>query len=68
MAQAGTRTVPITQGKQVPSVCPYCAVGCGQIVTVSDEGKIIDILTRTPRRSSAMISQERKTSTAFSPA
>lgn len=32
----------IKQGKEVPSVCPYCAVGCGQIVTVAD-GKIIDI-------------------------
>jgi formate dehydrogenase major subunit len=26
----------------VPSVCPYCAVGCGQLVYVKDE-KIIDI-------------------------
>lgn len=32
----------VKQGKEVPSVCPYCAVGCGQIVTVAD-GKIIDI-------------------------
>src|SRR5512133_611416 len=32
----------VKQGKQVPSVCPYCAVGCGQIITVAD-GKIIDI-------------------------
>ncbi len=32
----------IKQGKEVPSVCPYCAVGCGQIVTVAD-GKILDI-------------------------
>jgi len=35
--------VPIKTGKQVPSVCPYCAVGCAQIVMVSDQGKIIDI-------------------------
>lgn len=35
--------VPIKKGKQIPSVCPYCSVGCGQIVTVNDEGKIIDI-------------------------
>jgi formate dehydrogenase major subunit len=34
--------VPIKTGKQVPSVCPYCAVGCGQIVTVAN-GKIVDI-------------------------
>jgi formate dehydrogenase major subunit len=26
----------------VPSICPYCAVGCGQLVYVRD-GKIIDI-------------------------
>lgn len=37
------RKVPIKTGKQVPSVCPYCAVGCAQIVMVSDQGKIIDI-------------------------
>ena len=28
--------------KVVGSVCPYCAVGCGQLVYVKDE-KIIDI-------------------------
>ncbi len=28
--------------KAVDSVCPYCAVGCGQLVYVKD-GKIIDI-------------------------
>lgn len=41
--QAHALGIPIKTGKQVPSVCPYCAVGCGQIVTVSDQGKIIDI-------------------------
>jgi formate dehydrogenase major subunit len=30
------------QGTEVPSICPYCAVGCGQIVTVAD-GRILDI-------------------------
>jgi formate dehydrogenase major subunit len=35
--------VPIKTGKQVPSICPYCSVGCAQIVTVNDQGKIIDI-------------------------
>jgi formate dehydrogenase major subunit len=40
--QASTQTKLIKQGQEVPSVCPYCAVGCGQIVTVAD-GKIIDI-------------------------
>ena len=41
-AQASAMNVPIKKGKEVPSVCPYCAVGCGQIVTVN-EGKIIGI-------------------------
>jgi formate dehydrogenase major subunit len=35
--------VPIKTGRQVPSLCPYCSVGCAQIVTVNDAGKIIDI-------------------------
>jgi formate dehydrogenase major subunit len=39
---ASTKAKLIKEGKEVPSVCPYCAVGCGQIVTVA-EGKIIDI-------------------------
>lgn len=42
--QAQALKVPIKQGKEVASVCPYCAVGCGQIVTVdTGSGKIIDI-------------------------
>ena len=36
-------TVPIKTGKQIPSVCPYCSVGCAQIIMVNDAGKIIDI-------------------------
>ena len=36
-------SIPIKTGKQVPSVCPYCSVGCGQIVMVNNAGKIIDI-------------------------
>lgn len=42
-AQQQAQKVPIKTGKQVPSVCPYCSVGCAQIVTVNDQGKIIDI-------------------------
>ena len=42
-AQEQAQKVPIKTGKQVPSVCPYCSVGCAQIVMVSDAGKIIDI-------------------------
>lgn len=41
--QARSSTIPIKQGRQVPTVCPYCAVGCGQIATVDNNGKIIDI-------------------------
>src|SRR5947199_2774871 len=32
----------IANAREVPSVCPYCAVGCGQIVSVRDN-KIINI-------------------------
>ena len=41
-ASAKTRAKLAKQGKEVPSLCPYCAVGCGQIVTVADN-KIVDI-------------------------
>ena len=41
-AQAEVRRLKIMNAKEVPSVCPYCAVGCGQIVSVRD-GKIINI-------------------------
>jgi formate dehydrogenase major subunit len=41
-AKAGA--VPIKRGKEVASLCPYCAVGCGQIVMVDTaSGKILDI-------------------------
>ncbi|MGQ0600898.1 MAG: twin-arginine translocation signal domain-containing protein [Anaerolineales bacterium] len=40
--RARYRSQTVKTGKEVPSVCPYCAVGCGQIVTVAD-GKITDI-------------------------
>lgn len=30
------------EGRQVPSVCPYCSIGCGMIITES-EGKITNI-------------------------
>ncbi len=41
-SSATRKSAAVQQGKEVPSVCPYCAVGCGQIVTVAD-GKILDI-------------------------
>jgi formate dehydrogenase major subunit len=42
-AQEQALTIPIKTGRQVPSICPYCSVGCGQIVMVNDAGRIIDI-------------------------
>ena len=46
-AQAEVGKLKIANAKEVPSVCPYCAVGCGQIVSVRpDENglkKIINI-------------------------
>ncbi len=41
-AQAEVRSLKIANAKEVPSVCPYCAVGCGQLVSVR-AGKIINI-------------------------
>lgn len=44
LAAAKTRvqSLKIADAKEVPSVCPYCAVGCGTIISVKD-GKIINI-------------------------
>jgi len=42
-AEQRARAVPIKTGRQVPSVCPYCSVGCGQIVMVEEGGRIVDI-------------------------
>jgi formate dehydrogenase major subunit len=41
-AQAETRRFKFTNMREVPSVCPYCAVGCSQLVGVR-EGKIVNI-------------------------
>jgi formate dehydrogenase major subunit len=41
-AQAEVKRLKIANAREVPSVCPYCAVGCGQIVSVR-ENKIINI-------------------------
>jgi formate dehydrogenase major subunit len=41
-AQAELKDLKIANTRQVPSVCPYCAVGCGQIVSIR-AGKIINI-------------------------
>jgi len=42
-AQERPLAVPVKSGRQVPSVCPYCSVGCGQIVMVEEGGRIVDI-------------------------
>jgi formate dehydrogenase major subunit len=41
-AQAEVRRLKIAGGREVPSVCPYCAVGCAQLVTVRND-KIVNI-------------------------
>ena len=40
--EAAVQKLKIAGARQVPSVCPYCAVGCGQLVHVRD-GKIVNI-------------------------
>lgn len=40
--QAAAQQLKIAGTREVPSVCPYCAVGCGQLVHVRD-GQIINI-------------------------
>ena len=43
-AQAEVRKLKIEGARMVPSVCPYCAVGCGQIVHVNiRDKKIVNI-------------------------
>jgi formate dehydrogenase major subunit len=43
-AYAFGESAPRKVGRQVPTICPYCAVGCGQIATVDEaSGKIIDV-------------------------
>jgi formate dehydrogenase major subunit len=41
-AQDEVRRFKFAGTKEFPSVCPYCAVGCGQLVSVR-EGKIVNI-------------------------
>jgi formate dehydrogenase major subunit len=41
-AQEEARHIKLAGVREVPSVCPYCAVGCGQLVHVRDE-RIINI-------------------------
>jgi formate dehydrogenase major subunit len=39
---AHAATLKIAGAKEVPSVCPYCAVGCGTLISVKD-GQIVNI-------------------------
>lgn len=41
-ARAQVRRLKIEGGREAPSICPYCAVGCGQIVTSQDD-RIVNI-------------------------
>jgi formate dehydrogenase major subunit len=41
-ARAEAGRFKFARTREVPSVCPYCAVGCGQLVSVK-EGKIVNI-------------------------
>jgi formate dehydrogenase major subunit len=41
-AQGQSGRFKFAQTREVPSVCPYCAVGCSQLVSVR-EGKIVNI-------------------------
>jgi formate dehydrogenase major subunit len=41
-AQQETSRFKFADTREVPSVCPYCAVGCGQLISVLD-GKIVNI-------------------------
>src|SRR5438270_13825135 len=39
---AAVPALKIKGAREVPSICPYCAVGCGQIVSVRD-GQVVNI-------------------------
>jgi formate dehydrogenase major subunit len=41
-ARAAATKLKIAGAREVASICPYCAVGCGQIVSVRD-GQIVNI-------------------------
>ena len=55
---AGTESITprtVTADRVVQSVCPYCAVGCGQRVYVKDEGSASEQLVNSPGRQTAML-------------
>ncbi len=41
-AKKRIQTLKIAGAQEIPGVCPYCAVGCGTLISVKD-GKIINI-------------------------
>jgi formate dehydrogenase major subunit len=41
-AQQETRRFKFANTREVPSICPYCAVGCSQLISVR-EGQIVNI-------------------------
>jgi formate dehydrogenase major subunit len=41
-ARADTRRSKFVETREVPSVCPYCAVGCGMLVSVQKD-KVVNI-------------------------
>ncbi len=41
-AKVKAQTLKIEGTREVPSICPYCAVGCGTLISVKD-GQIINV-------------------------
>jgi formate dehydrogenase major subunit len=41
-AKLRARSLKVAGAKDVPSICPYCAVGCGTIISVKD-GRVINV-------------------------
>src|SRR5437899_7809155 len=51
--EAVATSLKIKEAKVVRGVCPYCAVGCGQLIYAKD-GKIIDIEGRSEEHTSEL--------------
>jgi len=56
--QAAAAKLKIKGAREVPSICPYCAVGCAQIVSVR-QGEIVNIEGHPEARSTAARSAPR---------
>ena len=57
-----------TADRVVQSVCPYCAVGCGQRIYVKDEQIVQIEATRTPRSAAAGCAPRAAPASSWSPA